>query len=263
MAEIPPEWRHERNHTERLERENDELARGILELQKKLTIAEQAHWLYREEVDRRLSAADKRMKYAEDRLQSAVNLGEMWHGRALKAKLCRTCEERRADTEDVIDILSGEMAGRVESPVEALQRIIASQEADLAIVPFPAGENPEARWGLTELGLRALLFEDIQRAGKSLLDFTEKFYDLAAVCSRCGRPYREHLEPEGPECDGFVIDCNAEAVPEEVKKLWAERKGIANPPLHFVCAACQEPHALSDRAPSTMPLCNECWRKDP
>lgn len=233
----------------RLERENDELAKGILELQRKLTVAEQAHWLYRKqahwlyrnEVDRRLASAEKRTKYAEDRLQSAVNVGEMWHGRAQKA-------------------------------TEAAVHARLSAEHFLPVVPFPAGEDPEARWGLTELGERVLA---INREGKAWR-WTEKgwetswdlSYDLAAVCTRCGRPYREHLE--GPECDGFLASTEDEkkrawdflTSPERITELVAA--GPLFPEgLRFVCGACMEAKPLVDRAPSTMPLCNQCWRKDP
>lgn len=103
------------NHAGHLGRENDELARGILELQRKLTIAE------------------KRTAYAEDRLQSAINLGEMWWGRY---------EKKKAEVGYYADVA---MAA-------------AAREAYLMLplAYFPAGEVPDARWGLTDLGQRVL-----------------------------------------------------------------------------------------------------------
>lgn len=70
-------------------------------------------------------------------------------------------------------------------------------------------------------------------------------YDLAAVCARCSRTYGDHILPLGPECDGFM----------------AEAPKTAG--LLFLCVACMEKKPLGERAPSTMPLCQDCWRKDP
>lgn len=228
----------------RLRAENDELARSILELQRKLTIAE------------------KRTKHAEGNLQNAYNLAEMWRGRY---------ESQRN-----------------------------RQTVTLPLAYFPAGEDPAARWGLTELGERALRDgavegpewvllvspdprevlsievragsrqETIYRAagwrdateaeaGGHFLGLLEAFvevakthdeelgqalhhletldilglagmgadalqrlvgevkaapppggapsYDLGAICARCGREYRYHLLPEGQNflpCSGFL-----------------------------------------------------------
>src|SRR3954471_19909481 len=90
----------ERADTARLEREDEELAKGILDLTRRLTIAEQrTHW-------------------AEMKCQTAFNTAEMWRRRARAANPAR--------------------------------------ERLLPLAYLPAGEEPGARWGLTELGQQAV-----------------------------------------------------------------------------------------------------------
>lgn len=85
-----------------LVRENDDLARGILELERDLKLTQEE------------------LKRADGALQTAHNLAEMWRQRYERA-LAATAEE-----------------------------------ALLPLAYFPAGEDPAARWGLTDLGSRML-----------------------------------------------------------------------------------------------------------
>lgn len=119
-----------------LVRENEELARGILELQRKLTMAEKRERFASERwgaLIEETAVAHATRQRAEGALQTAHNLAEMWRQRY-----------ERADK------------ARFEAEVELSAERAERQELHLPLAYLPAGEAPEARWGLTELGERAL-----------------------------------------------------------------------------------------------------------
>lgn len=98
----------------RLERENEELARGVLDLTRRLTVAEQ------------------RTKHAEELAERSMKDAGLWRRGAVASERWRL---KYTMAEGAMDALS---------------------EFFLPLAYFPAGEEPGARWGLTDLGQAAV-----------------------------------------------------------------------------------------------------------
>jgi hypothetical protein len=114
----------------KLQRENDKLARGVLDLTRRLTIAEQ------------------RTKHAEELAERAMADAGRWRRSGLEG-----------EDAELWRLSYMTLPAEFQKLTRRVQQELGEKAAGGHLLPlayFPAGEEPGARWGLTDLGQQAV-----------------------------------------------------------------------------------------------------------